>query len=49
MDLECECGGLVVFEVVERKKGFIFSEAICPECGQVWRAWIVKTAKKVKE
>lgn len=60
MDYICDCGTEITFPTPERdikrtKDGktrdtwFITSTAICPECGQVYNARIVKAERKIKE
>jgi uncharacterized Zn finger protein len=60
MDYVCDCGTEIMFPTPERdikrtKDGksretwFVTSTAVCPECGQVYNARIMKAEKKRKE
>ena len=58
MDYTCDCGTEITFPTPEREvkklkdgnreTGFVTSTATCPECGQVYRARVVKAGKKNK-
>jgi len=45
MEWTCDCGAIIIFPTPERRRGFIVSEAVCPNCGQIWKAYIVKSGK----
>ena len=46
----CDCGCEIEFPTPEVVKGFIVSTTVCPNCGLVWKARIVKSKRiKLKE
>jgi hypothetical protein len=60
MDYICDCGTEIAFPTPERdvkksKDGktretwFVTSTAVCPECGQVYNARIMKAEKRRKD